>query len=439
MSENINHKNKTITGKKQSQLQCRLKWALSTVFLTTNTTASCHRCDHNPITEDFDFHNTHQKVHARLQMLRNEWPELGCEHCRVIEQAGGMSDRLLHDDIAYAPSSPPELLEDPKAVHVTPTQLEIYFSNLCQLSCTYCGSYFSSTWETEDKNFGSISKFMHPDEGDSPDNDFQELKYLDKTFEWLDKNGHHLRHLYILGGEPFIQPQSDRLLDFIENSGDKFKNLKLFFFSNLSTDKAIGKIDRIVELADSGKIWESSFVGSIDCWGKQAEYVRFGLDTEMFDKNMKYMVSHKSSRINVGINLCWSNISTFTMPELVDKYQEWTELSVSAGKPWGINISLMQVGGKPWMHPKIFGKKVLDWGYNDALDKMKNMDIPGCTNDINTQTFEYFEGIKKSIEECQPNKKAQQDLHRYLTELDRRRGTDYRELFPVIYEEIHKQ
>jgi len=427
--------NKQILETKQSDLQCRLKWSLSTVFLTTNTTASCHRCDHNPITEDFDFHNTHQKVHARMQMLRNEWPELGCEHCRVIEQAGGISDRLLHDDFGFAPSTPVELLKDPNAVHVTPTQLEIYFSNLCQLACTYCGSHFSSTWETEDKKHGGIHDFMFPN-SIANDLNFQELKYLDSIFKWLEEKGHHLTSLYILGGEPFIQPQSDRLIDLIENSGTKFKNLELFFFSNLSSNNVEFKVNRLKRLKEDGKLYNVHIVGSIDCWGKEAEYVRFGLDTKLFDENMKYIIK---SGLDSTINLCWSPISTFTMPDLIGKYQEWNELAISNEKPWGMNISMMQAIGKEWMHPSIFGPKILDWGYNEALDILSNMNIDGWKNNILQSACEYFEGIKKSIEECQPNKKAQQELHRYLTELDRRRETDYRELFPIIYEEIHKQ
>lgn len=427
--------NKDIIPSKESKLQCRLKWSLSTVFLTTNTTASCHRCDHNPITEDFNFHNTHQKVHARLQMLRDEWPELGCEHCKVIEEAGGMSDRLLHDDFNFAPAAPPELFKDPRAVHVTPTQLEIYFSNFCQLACTYCGNYFSSTWEAEDKKYGPISDFMSGEDWGT--RDFQELKYLDKIFDWLDKNGQHLKQLYILGGEPFIQPQSDRLLDFIENSGDKFKNLKLFFFSNLSSNKSIPKIDRICNLIDNQQLYDGHIVGSIDCWGKEAEYVRYGLSCDTFDANMKYIANHDNSRLHCSINMCWSPISTFTMPDLIEKYKEWNELLVNNKKTWGMNISLMQAAGKKWMHPSIFGPSILDWGYNDAMFKLKNLDVPGLENNTITQTIEYFEGIKRAIENSSPDKKAQQDLHKYLTELDRRRGTDYQKLFPVMYNAIN--
>lgn len=187
----------------QSNLQCRLKWAHSTVFLTKNTTASCHRVKHDKIPDNFDFHNTPEKLLARTRMLNNQWPvqqELnhtaGCEHCKIIEEAGGMSDRMLHETLPMAPSSPIELKDNPSAIRVTPTELEIYFSNSCNLSCMYCGEYFSSTWEAENKKFGHIDVVTEGVSYDHYDN-YSELKYLDKMFEWLDKNIQHLHGLYI--------------------------------------------------------------------------------------------------------------------------------------------------------------------------------------------------------------------------------------------------
>ena len=42
---------------------CQLKWSHSTVFLTTLSTASCHRVEHNKFDlETFDFHNTKEKT-----------------------------------------------------------------------------------------------------------------------------------------------------------------------------------------------------------------------------------------------------------------------------------------------------------------------------------------------------------------------------------------
>ena len=74
---------------------CQLKWNWSTVFLTTERTASCHRTDHHRFdTNVFDFHNTPNKIADRQHMLAGEWPERGCNYCKDIETAGGNSDRI---------------------------------------------------------------------------------------------------------------------------------------------------------------------------------------------------------------------------------------------------------------------------------------------------------------------------------------------------------
>ena len=50
----------------------------------------------------------------------------------------------------------------------------------------------------------------------------------------------------------------------------------------------------------------------------------------------------------------------------------------------------------------------------------------------------YLEGILKKIERAEPDLDAQRNLHRYLTVLDNRRNTKYKDLFPLIYEELKK-
>ena len=125
---------------------CQLKWNWSTIFLTTEKTASCHRTNHHRFdTDRFDFHNTPSKISDRLNMLEGQWPDRGCEYCRNIEQAGGVSDRITNLDFPGI-HAPPELDADPRAVHVTPRILEVYFDNTCNLKCLYCGPHFSSLY-----------------------------------------------------------------------------------------------------------------------------------------------------------------------------------------------------------------------------------------------------------------------------------------------------
>jgi len=133
---------------------CQLKWNWSTVYLTTENTASCHRTSHHKFdTEKFNFHNTPQKLNDRERMLKGEWPVTGCDYCRNIEKAGGQSDRITNLNFPGI-HAPVELDADPNAIQVTPRILEVYFDNTCNLKCVYCGPQFSSLWDAENIRAG---------------------------------------------------------------------------------------------------------------------------------------------------------------------------------------------------------------------------------------------------------------------------------------------
>lgn len=401
---------------------CQLKWSHSTVFLTKGESSSCHRVDGTEIGKDFDFHNTPAKIADREKMLKGEWPGRGCEHCKHIEEAGGQSDRTLHLNFPGLGAPPEVAAGDLTATSVTPRWLEVYFSNLCNLGCLYCGEHFSSTWESENKKHGHILGEMGI--GYNKNDWGKQAKNLnEKMFEWLDKNVHHLYNLMILGGEPFTQPQSDQLLDFLETR--KNPNLTLTFFSNLSVDheRMKKRFQRMQRLKDNGNLAEIHVIGSIDCWGPEVEYVRYGLDLEKFEKNFDYLVNETDVRL--GVNAAWMSLTTFTMPALIRKINKWS----THQRP--VFFSLMQAAGERYVHPEIFGPKVLEWGYREAVELFETQG-----NNVKEGYKSYLEGILKKIENAEPDVEAQRQLHKYLTVLDGRRKTDYRTLFPTIYDEI---
>ena len=408
----------------KTETACQLKWSHSTVFLTQNRSSSCHRVQGNQIDESFDFHNTPDKISDREKMLKGEWPGRGCEHCKDIEDAGGTSDRMLHLNFPGL-GAPPEVLDgDLTATKVAPRWLEIYFSNLCNLSCLYCGEHFSSSWESENKKFGHIDEAMGRE---APNTNYtQNYKDLNsKMFDWLNENVHHLYNLMILGGEPFTQPQSDQLLDFLEARHNP--NLTLTFFSNLSVDheRMKKRFNRMQKLKDNGHLAEIHIIGSIDCWGPEIEYIRSGLDLELFEKNFEYLVNETDVRL--GVNAAWMSLSTFTMPDLIKKINKWS----THQRP--VFFSLMQAAGQRYVHPEIFGPKVLDWGYREAVELFETQG-----NNVKEGYKTYLEGILKKIENSEPDIEAQRQFHKYLTVLDDRRNTDYRTLFPAVYTEIQK-
>lgn len=396
---------------------CQLKWSHSTVFLTSLSTASCHRVNQTKFDlNTFNFHNTPEKLQDRRLMLEGKWPGRGCEHCKSIEVAGGTSDRMIHLDFPGI-TAPPELDTDLTAVNVSPRILEIYFSNVCNLKCTYCTPKFSSQINQENIKFGAFNKNgVHINSGFQIPENFSDA--TDQMFKWLDKNIQNLNKLLILGGEPFIQKETQRLLNFIENK--KLPNLDLVFFSNLTIDheKFKYQIDQIQKLKINSQLNQINLIGSLDCWGKPAEYVRYGLQLDLFEKNFEYVLNNTDIVLN--INSALGPLTIPSLPDLVEKINSWSRVRT-------VYWSLMKTGGHKYFHPTIFGPMLLNMGYQQAIDKFDAMGDPD-----KMKYKEYFEGIAKEIAHSQSNPNLQRQLKTYLTELDQRRGTDYTKTFPTI-------
>lgn len=401
----------------QTATACQLKWSHSTVFLTKLTTSSCHRVEGNKFDLDtFDFHNTPEKIQDRNFMLQGQWPGRGCEHCKDIEDAGGTSDRMLHLDFPGI-TAPPELDTDLTATAVTPRILEIYFSNVCNLKCVYCFPFFSSQINQENTKFGPFAKnnVQLPGPYDIPE-EFSEA--TDKMFVWLDKNIHTLNKLLILGGEPFIQKETHRLIEFIRSR--QLPNLDLVVFSNLTIEheKFKSQIDSLQTLKETSNLNQINLIASLDCWGPPAEYVRNGLDLALFEKNFSYVLNHTD--ITLNINSALGPLTIPTMPALVEKINEWSQV-----RP--VYWSLMKTGGRDYFYPTIFGPALLELGYQQAINKFDDL------GDVDKAKYkDYFQGIAKEIANSKPDINLQRQLKTYLIELDRRRGTDYVSTFPAI-------
>ena len=210
---------------------CQSKWTWSTIYLNQLSTASCHRVNPVPFSlEEFDnFHNIPKKLEDRRLMLKGEWPTGGCEYCRVIEEAGGHSDRQHNLEIRGL--TPPELEQDLTAVQVSPRIVEIFAQNTCNLSCTYCNSNLSSKIEQENRKFGEFNQGgVHIPVTNVPQTTKQ---YFDRFIAWLDSNIQTLVRLHLLGGETFIQHDlMTAVLDIIKRKPNP--RLEFCIFSNMN-------------------------------------------------------------------------------------------------------------------------------------------------------------------------------------------------------------
>lgn len=390
---------------------CQLKWSWSTLYLTTGQTASCHRVKWNQIPEDFDFHNTPEKIKARETMLEGHWPDQGCEYCRDIESSGGQSDRITNSDL-WEFSGPKELDINPTATHVTPRILEIYFNNTCNLKCTYCGPYFSSLWNEENKRYGD-SVFLL-------DQNFEINKQ--KCFDWLRENVTSLYQLNVLGGEPLYQDEFDQLLDILEETSAP--NLILTFFSNLAVapDKLTTKIDRIEKLINNKHIKKLEITASLDCWGSEQEYARFPLDLTRWEKNFNYLLEREWITLVIGSTI--TPLTIWTLDQLFEKINKWNQTR----DVWWYGNSVNNI---KHMFIDIFGDAFTE-EFDRAIALMPEREPE------HRSTKAYLTGIRDQAKSKEPNLTEIKNLCIFLDKMDERRDTDWRSVYPKLADLVNK-
>lgn len=405
----------------QTKTACNSKWAWSTIWLNSGATSSCHRCDPFLIPEDDfgSFHNLPQKIKNREDMLKGIWPGQGCQYCKAIEDAGGYSDRMHNNDIPGL--VPKELDTDPTQTHVTPTIVEIFAYNTCNFKCTYCNPNLSSKIEKESIKFGN-----HPLFRPVPSIDKQKLqKRYEDFFKWLEDNIQDLVRLHLLGGETFIQHDLiNRVMNLLERKPNP--DLQLCIFSNFNPPKNYFKeyIDKFYELWTANKIGRFDLTASIDCWGPQSEYVRNGLNLEEFEKNFEYAASFSKEFLYLNVNQTVSSFTMKTMPDLirlVNKYNVNRHIGHYA----------MLVDGFDFMRPEVFSFSTWESIWNEIWKELKTDTIE------QKQTVNIMKGLESVMKQStEHNIEKIKKLYEYHDEIDRRRGTNWRLLWPELIIDI---
>jgi organic radical activating enzyme len=405
----------------RTETACKLKWSWNTLRLYTGGTSSCHRVDPDVVNVDnFNtFHNTPKKLADRNLMLNGQWPGGGCEYCENIEKAGGSSDRQFH--LSIPNQYPPELDNNNTETIVNPTILEIYLDNVCNMSCLYCWDGFSSQIQQENNKHGRFEQ-----DGVVIDNyavrhsESEELK--NKFWSWMEQNSHTLSRLHILGGEPFYQKEIETCLTFLETH--THPELEFNIVSNLMIkhDKFVAYIGRIKQLVQNKKIARFDLTASIDCFGPEQEYVRFGLDLIQWKKNFEYLVNE--DWITLNINQTLSVLTVKTVPELIEYIN-----SFRSNREIGHYMSTT-VMTYEFLHPKIFGKGF----YNKEIYAILTL-MPEVTWQ-QKEARKYLAGIQSYLDTCEYDQLAINQLIVYLDELDRRRQTNWRNTFPWLKEYV---
>lgn len=416
----------------KSDTACLLKWSWSTVFFNSGSTASCHRTQKYAIDPDnfANFHNVPDKILAREKMQAGEWPGHGCEYCKNIESAGGVSDRLSNANADWL--VPPELLSDATATAVTPTTLEVYFKNTCNMACVYCGPHFSSLWEEENRKFGKsfstgqafdVKAAQH-----NPDYD----RMVTDFWQYLGDKYKTIRRYHILGGEPFLMRELDDSIEFWRTHPNPDLTFSIITNLNIPTERFERYIRQFEKLVLGNKIWRLQLTASLDCWGDEQEYVRYGLDLATWQRNFELLLN--KPWIVLSINSAVSALTIKSMPQLLAKINEWNR-----GQTAVIQGLDRERRAEPILHsfnttgqlddPYKFGSY-----FEQDMQRILAL-MPTATEDQQRQR-DVMSGIAQQLSATATDTAKIKELTRYLDQLDARRQTNWPSLFPWLAEDF---
>jgi organic radical activating enzyme len=280
---------------------CTAKFLTSTTYLQTGTTHSCyHPSPHYiPLSEiqsnPSAIHNTKHKKEQRKKMLCGERPE-ECNYCWNIEDLGEshVSDRIIKskNETLIIPGAHKFIKEHGWDHNYIPSYMEISFGNECNQKCFYCHPKASSRWQNEMEEFGYIKGAPQLQRLHETIYKEDANPYLNAFWKWWPELSTKIKVLRLTGGEPLIQKSIWRFLDMLEDHNNP--DLIFQLNSNLNVKPVLVKklIEKVNLLLKNNKIKKFNLYTSLESWGERAEYARCGLDLNLWEDNLKYVIKN---------------------------------------------------------------------------------------------------------------------------------------------------
>lgn len=440
---------------------CLAKWTQVTIHLQMGHTHSCHHPGTHEISlaeikrNPSALHNTKFKKERRKEMLEGKRPA-ECDYCWNVEDTSG-----LYSDRVYK-SHEPWSIEHLDAIKkldwrhdFNPTYVEVAFSNVCNFKCSYCGPSFSSSWVNESKKFGG-----YPTDDNFNDIGWLERSnrmpfkhgepnpYLDAFWKWWPDLYQDLHTFRMTGGEPLLSPDFWKILDYIITTDNPNKRIKLGINSNLGVsdiliDKLISKIQAI---EDNDLVSELILYTSCDTEGKQAEYIRHGLDYERWKSNVDKILTmcRKVSIVNM------STFNALSIPNYKGLLAFIYDMKKKHNSPSRYWCPSVFIDSSYLRHPLFNSVKILPIEWADKVNELADFaeGLRTVKDWVGNDWEPWYMGFTDiEIDKIRrisdwmhtPDPESmilsnRRNFYTFFNEHDRRRGTNFRETFPELIE-----
>ncbi len=238
--------------------------------------------------------STDYMVNLRERMLRHDVPE-NCVKCVKREQHSNSSNRIEFNNQTW----PEDIVENPRIVN-----LDVSFSNYCNLKCRMCHSGLSTSWASDQKKIQHLP-YVTPQPTEhinNPPIDIDLLKQV-KVFHFK-------------GGEPLLDPQFKRFIENVDLSDAQLKLTTNGTFFNKDV------FERIAQ-AHSGHV-NISIDAVDDALYRYIRGGRYGIaHTESVVKNIIDVFKQNNSNMKIFLNYTMQAYNLFEYRNIVDWWNKF--------------------------------------------------------------------------------------------------------------------
>lgn len=432
---------------------CAAKWKQVTMHLHNGHTHSCHHpTTHKVPIEEIALnptalHNTIYKKQQRKLMLEGQRPE-ECDYCWRVEDKNNdtiYSDRFYKSAADWAYKHIDHIKDKNWNYDVDPSYVEVNFGNTCNFKCSYCSPNVSSQWMDEivrhgayptSGKFNSLEHVKFNDQMPISNKDIN--PYVDAFWKWWPKLYNKMEIFRITGGEPLLNKNTFKVLNYIIENPNS--NLELGINTNLNPPAEV--FDRFLEkikiIINEGKVKNVKIYTSAEAHGKQAEYIRFGMNYEQWLDNIHRMY-REIPNIEFTIMSTYNFLSIFSYQKFLKDILDIkrTYGSYDKSTPMFLDVPYLRYPS----HQAIFmiEPEMLGMIYDQITFAYQNLEY---ANWYGTAHRGFYEGevdkfrriydVTKDLQCTENILKDRKDFILFVDEHDKRRGTNFLQTFPEM-------
>lgn len=222
----------------------------------------------------------------RSTIQQGKLHEKYCYNCIQAERYG-VSERNWHNSVNdnFNPTLDNEYY---------PVLVDLRWNTTCNLSCNYCGDKCSSRWAA--LNNTVVKSGIKP--------------YYSAVVDFLNQNQQHIREVALVGGEPLLLPENEKLISTLPN------DITFTVITNASVELVTNRI--FAELSKKPNVGWSL---SLDNVGPKFEYVRYGANWDIVVSNINQIKDLFVRGHWGGIHAVYNLYNATCLTELID----WTK------------------------------------------------------------------------------------------------------------------